>query len=99
MMVTDSTAVLVLWWIAIGLTVLVIVPLAIYLLHKTWRAANLIRRYSAETLEAGVGIASHTANIPALDATVEGAGPIVARAGRLESAAAQLESILVGRVS
>lgn len=70
-------AVLVLWWIALGITVVVIVPLALHLLHRTWRAARNIQRYSAEALEAAAGIADNTALLPALDETIAGAGPIL----------------------
>ena len=70
-------AVLVLWWIALGLTVLVIVPLALVLLHRLWRAARNIQRYTAEALEAAAGIAANTALLPALDDTIAGAGPIL----------------------
>lgn len=94
MTLTDNAVVLTLWWIALVLTIVVIVPAALYLLHRTWRAARTIQRLTAETLEAGVGIAGHTAAIPALDETIAAVGPIVEKAGRLERATARLESLL-----
>lgn len=81
--VDPPTTVLVLWWIALGLTVLVIVPLAVYLLHRTWRAARNIQRYSSAALEAGMGIAGNTALIPALDETIAAAGPLLERASAI----------------
>lgn len=98
MTITDDTAVLALWWVALALTVLVIVPVALYLLQRTYAAARSIRRFAAETLEAGGGIAAHTAKIPALDRTVELAGPIVETASGLRRGAAELEDTLRERV-
>jgi type II secretory pathway component PulF len=97
MILTDNPVVLALWWIALVLTIVVIVPVALHLLHRTWRAARMIQRLTAETLEAGSGIASHTAAIPALDETIAAAGPIVEKAGRLEQASARLEQLLRAR--
>lgn len=94
---TDSTVVLALWWVALGLTVFAIVPLAIYLLHRTWRAAKMIERYTAETLAAAAGIADHTSRIEALDETVAAAGPIVEKAATLAQGASRLATLLRGR--
>lgn len=95
--VNPPTTVLVLWWIAIGLTVLVIVPLAVYLLHRTWRAARNIQRYSADALEAGLGIAGNTALIPALDETIAGAGPLLERAAAIHDLTDSVASLLRSR--
>lgn len=94
MTVQAPTAVLVLWWVALGLTVLVIVPLAVTLLARAFRAARSIRRFTAETLQAARGIAGHTAAIPALEDTVAAAGPILEKTERLRDAAAALERTL-----
>lgn len=90
-------AVRALWWVALGLTVLVIVPLAVYLLHRTWQAARNIRRYTAEALEAGAGIAENAVAVEALEETVERAGPLTERAAALEEAADELAGILSRR--
>ncbi len=87
-------AVLTLWWIALGLTVVVIVPTALVLLHRTWRAARNIQRYSAEALEAAGGIADHTALLPALDATIAGAGPILEHTDAIRQLTAAAGGIL-----
>lgn len=94
MNVQAPTAVLVLWWIALALTVLLIVPLAVTLLARAYRAARSIRRFTAETLEAAQGIADHTAAIPALDDTVAAAGPILEKTERLRDGSAALERTL-----
>ncbi len=56
--------------ITLALVSLVIVPLAIFLLHRTLGAASAIERYARETLEAGVGIAENTEAVTALDETI-----------------------------
>lgn len=94
MTIQAPTAVLVLWWIALGLTVLVIVPLAVTLLARALRAARSIRRFTADTLRAAGGIAEHTAAISALDRTAAGAGPILEKTAALRDAAARLERTL-----
>lgn len=99
MNLVDSTPVIVLWWIALALAVLVIVPVALWLLHRARKAATDIRIFTAETLDAAKGIADHTAEIGALDATIEAAGPLVEKAGAIESATAELEHALERRVS
>jgi ABC-type Fe3+ transport system permease subunit len=73
-----------LWWIGLMVTLVVFVPLAVYLLHRTWRAARSIQRYAAEALQAAGGIARNTATIAALDATIEVAGGMLTAAGAVE---------------
>lgn len=92
--VEAPAAVLVLWWIALGLTVLVIVPTALILLHRTWRAARNIQRYSAEALEAGLGIAGNTALLTALDDTIAGAGPILGTTEAIQGLTAEAAAVL-----
>jgi hypothetical protein len=60
------------------------VPLAVYLLHRTWRSARSIQRYAAETLRAAGGIAGNTAKIAALDSTIAVAGDMLVAAGAVE---------------
>jgi hypothetical protein len=91
---TMPEAVFVIWWAALALTLLVFVPLSVYLLHRTWRAARSIQLYAADTLTAAAGIAGNTQHIPALDRTIEVAGGILAVAGdvagKLDAAATVL---------
>lgn len=91
-------AVLVLWWGALALTVLVVVPLAVYLLHRAWTAARNIRRYTAEALEAGRGIAENTEAVPAVEETVAGASSLEERAGQVRDGAAVLAETLGRRL-
>jgi len=72
------------WWAGLLVTLVVFVPLTVYLLHRTWRSARSIQRYAAETLQAAGGIARNTANITALDTTIVVAGDMLAAAGAAE---------------
>lgn len=87
-------AVFAIWWIGLIVTLVVVIPLAVYLLHRTWRAARSIQRYAAEALAAAGGVAAHTARLGALDDTIAVAGEIlgVARGvvGKLDTAATVL---------
>ena len=37
-------SVYVVWWIGLGVTLVIFVPLSVYLLHRTWVAARSINR-------------------------------------------------------
>ncbi|MDQ3040495.1 MAG: hypothetical protein M3R16_11950 [Pseudomonadota bacterium] len=56
-------------WKATIIAVVLVVPLAVFLLHRTLKAAWSIRRYLAEMEAAGRGIAANTAPIVALNDT------------------------------
>ncbi len=82
-------SVYIIWWIGLIVTLVIFVPLSVYLLHRTWVAARSIQQYAAETLTAAAGIAGNTQHIPALDATISVGGSMVAVAGEI---AAKLEA-------
>ena len=88
-----------LWAATLLLVVLVIVPLAVLLLHRTLRAAISIRRYLDEMLVAGVGIAGNTASIKALDDTIGVAVAMVGVAGNIKSHSGTIASVLSGRAA
>ena len=90
-------AVHVIWAATLLLVVVVIVPLAVLLLHRTWRAATSIRRYLDEMLAAGVGIAGHTATIAALDDTIGVATAMVGVAGHIKQHSATIATVLSTR--
>ena len=83
-------AVFTLWAIGLGVTLLVFVPLAVYLLHSLWHTAQSIDRYARDALRAAAGIAGNTQHIPALDATIETASEIL---GAAEAVAQKLDTI------
>lgn len=76
-------AVYTIWWVGLILTLVMFVPLSVYLLHRTWVAARSIRRYADETLVAAAGIAGNTQHIPALDNTIAVGGAMVGVAGEI----------------
>jgi hypothetical protein len=90
-------AVHVIWAATLLLVVIVIVPLAVLLLHRTWRAAVSIRRYLDEMLAAGVGIAGHTESITALNDTIKVATSMVGVAGNIKSHTAAIATVLATR--
>lgn len=84
-MSTVPDVVYTIWAIALAATLVVFVPLSVYLLHRTWHAARSIQRYAAEALVATQGIARNTARLPALDATIAVATEVLGAAGAVEA--------------
>jgi hypothetical protein len=90
-------AVYTIWWIGLGLTLLVFAPLAVYSLHRTWHSARWIQRYAAEALEAAAGIERNTRNVRALDDTIATAGGVLGVAGAVERKLDTVASVLEER--
>lgn len=59
----------ILWFILLLVTVLVL-PILIHLLHRTWKAARYIQQYFYEMKIAGKGIVAGTNHIGALNDTI-----------------------------
>lgn len=93
-----SQAVLVLWTILLVVTVLLL-PLIVSLLHRTWVASRNIERYFKEMLEAGLGVAGNTEHIKALDDTIKVAGGMLEVAGELDANANTIKSALADRAA
>ena len=93
-----SQAVLILWTILLVVTVLLL-PLIVSLLHKTWRASRNIERYFKEMLEAGVGIAGNTAHITALNDTIGVATTMLGVAESIDENAATIKGALGDRAA
>ncbi len=72
------------WWTGLLVTLLIFVPLAVYLLHQLWRSARNIQLYARDALTAAGGIAENTGHIVALDQTIEVAGSMLSTAGSIE---------------
>ena len=86
-----------LWWIGLIVTLVVFVPLAVYLLHRTWRAARAIQIYAREALVAAGGIAGNTQHISALDTTIQVATAILDTAGAVEKKLGTVATVLAQR--
>lgn len=85
------------WWIVLVAVVLMIVPLAVVLLHRTLRAALSIRRYLREMLQAGVGIAGNTRSISTLRDTIGVAGSMVSTTGSIKQHTDTIAAVLSER--
>ena len=96
---TLPSSVYVIWGTVLGIVVIVIVPLAIGLLQRTLSAALSIRRYMAEMLAAGVGIAENTASVSALNDTIAVAGGMVETAGQLKEHSGTIAQVLSQRAA
>ena len=90
-------AVYLIWWVGLIVTLVVFVPLSVWLLHRTWTASRSIRRYADETLTAAAGIAGNTRNIPALDSTIAVGSAMVGVAGEIVTKLDTAASVLAQR--
>lgn len=90
-------AVYTVWWIGLIVTLLVFVPLSVYLLHRTWEAARAIREYAADALAAAGGIARSTPNIAALDDTIAVAGEMLPAADGVAAKLDRIATVLAQR--
>lgn len=86
------------WTVGLAVTLAVWVPIAVYSLHRTWRAAQSIRRYAYESLEAAKGIVHNTASISALTATIGVATDMVTTAEAVEQKLGAIGALLASRV-
>lgn len=99
-MMSEATfpgAVYTIWWIGLIVTLAVFVPLAVYLLHRTWRAAWSIQLYAADALAAAAGIAGNTQNVAALNATIDTATDMYEAAGAVEQKLGTVAAVLAQR--
>ena len=71
------------WWTGLIVTLVIFVPLSVYLLHRTYMASRSIRRYADDALTAAAGIAGNTKYIPALDSTIAVGSAMVGVAGQI----------------
>ena len=91
------SAVIVIWGVTLAIAILVILPLTVYLLHRTLNAARRTERYLAEMRDAGVGIAQNTKYIAGLDDTIDVATQILDTAGSIREHTATIETTLATR--
>ncbi len=91
-------AVYVIWAVLLVIVILAL-PFLVFLLHKTLNYARFIEKYFADMLTAGLGIAHHTGNIPALEKTIETATVILEKAGDIDEHVATIEKTLASRAS
>ena len=92
-------AVFTIWWTGLIVTLVIFVPLSVYLLHRTFVAARSIRRYADATLTAAAGIAGNTRHIPALDSTISVGSAMVPVAGEISQKLDTAANVLAQRVT
>jgi hypothetical protein len=78
------TSVVTIWWIALIVTAVVVLPLAVYLLNRTLRAARQIEYYLARARHACGGIAENTGETERLNATLTAAPGLLEPAAGIE---------------
>ena len=83
------------WGTTLVIITFVVVPVALYLLHRTLKAARAIERYALDSLTAGVGIATNTSAIPALEQTLATAGSLVDASKLLKARAEEIGGVAV----
>lgn len=91
------TAVYVIWWATLIVAVVVVLPLAIYLLRRTLQAARQIERYAAHALAAGEGVARNTENIAALEQTISAATEILETSRAIKEHTGTIEEVFEAR--
>ena len=92
-------AVYVIWWVGLIVTLVVFVPLSVYLLHRTYVASRSIRRYADEALVAAAGIAGNTRHIPALDSTIAVGSAMVGVATKIATKLDTAATVLAERAN
>jgi uncharacterized protein YoxC len=84
-------------WIIVLAVALILFPFIVRLLHKTFMAAKKIEQYLREMKEAGMGIAGNTGHILALDSTITVAVDILDSAGKINTNAETIETVMADR--
>ena len=92
-------AVYTIWWIGLIVTLVIFVPLSVFLLQRTYVAARSIRHYADEALTAAAGIAGNTRYIPALDSTIAVGSAMVGVAGEISQKLDTAATVLASRVT
>ena len=92
-------AVYTIWWAGLIVTLVVFVPLSVWLLHRTYIASRSIRQYADEALTAAAGIAGNTRYIPALDSTIAVGSAMVGVAGQIVTKLDTAATVLAERAT
>ncbi|GEM_PF-521114 len=73
------------WGLLLLVTFLLVLPLVLFLLHRTFTAARYIEHYLAGMAQAGQGIAENTRPVQDLEETIQVAAQMLEVAGNLEA--------------
>ena len=86
------TPILVLWWITLIGVIVLVLPIAYYLLDRTFRAARHVRDYTGEILAAAEGIENNMAAASELERLPEVTSRIRGVVANLATGAGDLEN-------
>jgi len=89
------TAVCWIWGATLAIITFIVVPLAVHLLHRTLKAARAIEGYARESLTAGIGIATNTSAISALEQTLAVAESLVEASKLLHARGEEIGGVAV----
>ena len=92
-------AVYTIWWTGLVVTLVVFVPLSVWLLHRTFVASRSIRQYADDALAAAAGIAGNTKYIPALDSTIAVGGQMIGVATEIANKLDTAATVLAQRAN
>jgi hypothetical protein len=91
-----STPILVLWWTTLIAAIVLVLPIAYYLLDRTFRAARHVRDYTGEILAAAEGIERNMAAASELERLPEATSRIRRVIAGLAADAGDMETSLRG---
>lgn len=80
----------VLWWLALALVVLVVIPAVLLVASQIVQVLREIRRYSDDILEHGIGVAGALDPLPELDRTRALSAEVEAGFGRVATGLARV---------
>jgi len=89
----------IIWAVLLVVAIFGVLPLVVFLLHRTLTAARGIERYFAEMATAGTGIADSTGHIKALEDTIKVATTILSVAGNINNHAETIKTTLAARAN
>lgn len=92
-------AVYIIWALLLAVVIVVVLPLAVFLLYRTLRMARFIERYFAEMVEPGIGIVQNTSHIKALEDTIRVATTILSVGGNINTHTETIKTTLAARAS
>jgi hypothetical protein len=87
----------VIWWVTLLGAIFAALPNLVAWLMRAFGAAREIEKYTADILDAAIGIKENTANAVALKETISVAPRLISSAKAIESHATSLESAMAAR--
>jgi biopolymer transport protein ExbB/TolQ len=92
-----NPVVAVIWWIMLIVAGVVVLPVLLRLLLRTWNAARRIEEATERILASAGGVVDNTAAVEALQTTIGAAPTLMSRVESLERHAARIEAALAAQ--